>query len=93
LKTVHCVAVDSKIGRTQAKDQSLRLALRRLLLDGESLSSVAEIPKANLSIGMRQPNGMYLQTLTAGTIGSAIFFRLASKRSRSKSSHLLELCR
>ena len=55
---------------------------------------LVETPKANLSIGMRQLNGIYTQSLTAGTTGLDICFRGGSRRSWLKGNpHLLELCR
>lgn len=45
-------------------------------------------PKANLSIGMRQPNGIILKVLTGATIGLAICFKAGSKRFWWKRSHI-----
>ena len=40
-----------------------------------------ETPKANLSIGMRQLNGIYTQSFNRRHIGSAICFKAGSRRS------------
>ena len=55
---------------------------------------LVETPKTNLSIGMRQLNGMYAQSFNRAHKRVGHLFQVGSRQSWwKKESYLLELCR
>ena len=73
---------------------SVPLALPRLLPDGQSFHLLIETPDGNLSLGMRQLNGVYTQAFNKRHRRAGHLFQGRYKAILiQKDSHLTEVCR